>query len=146
MPLYDQTKQGTSTGGSSSNSSLTNNGIDNPDQSHAKISPLIDKASSFGYKTATEIDTTLTSDTSTLHGDDTETLTHKKRCAELELELTNLGNKLSTKDKELRELQLKMWSSDYLIDQLKSSISRLEKENAQLKAMVISSGANRAYL
>lgn len=59
------------------------------------------------------------------------------KCNELERTVESLKNKLITKEKELTELQLKQWSSDYLIEQLKSTISKLEKENAQIKAVMV---------
>lgn len=83
-----------------------------------------------------DCDTTLLSDTSTLHGDSSQSAIGNK-CAELERTIESLKDKLIGKEKELTDLQLKQWSSDYLIDQLKSTISRLEKENAQLKKNVL---------
>lgn len=83
-------------------------------------------------------DVTIVSDTSTLHGgDSTNNTAYVNKCAELERTVESLKNKLISKEKELTELQLKQWSSDYLIDQLKSTISRLEKDNAQMKATIV---------
>lgn len=80
-------------------------------------------------------DTTILSDTSTLNGD-SNNIVYINKCAELERTIESLKNRLLTKEKELTDLQLKQWSSDYLAEQLKTNISKLEKENAQLKAVM----------
>lgn len=87
-----------------------------------------------------DTDATIISDSSTIHGDSTSML-YINKCSELERTVGSLKNKLITKEKELTDLQLKQWSSDYLIEQLKSTISKLEKENAQLKSVMVK--ANR---
>lgn len=82
-----------------------------------------------------EGDSTILSDTSTLHGDSSYVV-YVNKCAELERTVESLKNKLIAKEKEMTELQLKQWSDDYLIGQLKTNIVKLEKENAQLKNVV----------
>lgn len=89
----------------------------------------------FGATNSYDGNTTLLSDSSTLHGDSTNII-YVNKCAELERTVESLKEKLISKEKELTEFQLKQWSSDYLIGQLKSSISKLEKENAQLRSVV----------
>lgn len=91
-----------------------------------------------------DLNSTILSDTSTLRGDPDTTVIHSDKYAELENIIEGLKRKLTIKDKELiskekelTDLQLKQWSSDYLNDQLKTSIGKLEKENAQLKAIVV---------
>lgn len=88
-------------------------------------------------------DTTIISDTSTIRGDSSDhgpSAIYMDKCAQLERTVESLKNKLINKEKELTDLQLKLWSSDYQTDQLKVTISRLEKENAQLKSAVLKSG------
>lgn len=75
------------------------------------------------------------SDTSTLNGD-SNNIIYVNKCSELERTIESLKNKIITKEKELTDLQLKQWSSDYLTEQLKSKVNKLEKENAQLKAVI----------
>lgn len=90
-----------------------------------------------------EVDTTITSDASTIRPDSNTKVVQNDKCLQLESVIDSLKRKLAirenelmAKEKELTDLQLKQWSSDYLNDQLKSTIGKLEKENAQLKAMV----------
>lgn len=93
-------------------------------------------------------DTTLLSDTSTLQGDSNR-LVYTDKCAELECTVESLKNKLVSKEKELTDLQLKQWSSDYLNGQLRSTICRLErqvnqleKENSRLKTVMVTNRVN----
>lgn len=84
-------------------------------------------------------DTTIISDTSTIRGDSVDNSSaavYQDRCAQLERTVESLKNKIISKEKELTDMQLKLWSSDYQTDQLKATISRLEKENAQLKSLM----------
>lgn len=83
-----------------------------------------------------DADTSVVSDTSTIQGDPTGAA-YTNKCGELECTVESLKNKLIGKEKELTELQLKQWSSDYLIGQLKTTINRLEKENAQLRSVMV---------
>lgn len=95
-----------------------------------------------GDDTTLDGDTTIISDTSTIRGDsaaDNTAALYQDKCAQLERTVESLKNKIISKEKELTDMQLKLWSSDYQTDQLKASISRLEKENAQLKATVLAS-------
>lgn len=83
-----------------------------------------------------DLDTTVISDGSTILGN-SYNLNYVDKCSSLERTVESLKNKLLAKEKDLTDLQLKQWSSDYLIDQLKATVNRLEKENAQLKSVVM---------
>lgn len=83
-----------------------------------------------------DADISVVSDTSTIQGD-TIGAAYGNKCGELECTVESLKNKLLAKEKDLTELQLKQWSSDYLIRQLKATINRLEKENAQLRSVMV---------
>lgn len=139
MPISDskqqQQPQGTSTGGSSNSSSLAN-GTSEGEQSNISEVGQNNPSENAKYISTmdTDADTTIISDTSTLNGDNQGNFS---KCAELERTIESLKNKLLSKEKDLTDLQLKQWSSDYLIDQLRSTIGKLEKENAQLKAVIV---------
>lgn len=130
----NETRLGASCNTSTSDSLLTN-GVHSDSKNNK--APLCDRQTD--YSTANDLDKdadiTILSDTSTIRGDSGSSI-YGNKCAELERTVESLKEKLITKEKELTEMQLKQWSSDYLIDQLKSTISRLEKENAQMKALV----------
>ena len=143
MPTYEtKGHQGNSTG-TSSNNSLIINGMSDCDlqnSSETDRNSICNEITN-DYNTATELDndadTTILSETSTLHGDSNNLAYFMNKCAELERTVGSLKNKLITKEKELTDMQLKQWSSDYLTDQMKTTISRLEKENVHLKAVVV---------
>jgi len=129
-------KQETVGDSSSNHDSSSMNGPNNANQpTEMERNSLYDDSANFnstnGYDH--DADVTIQSDTSTLRGD-TSSLAY--RCGELERTVATLRNKLISKEKELTDLQLTQLSSDYLVDQLKSTICRLEKENAQYKAMI----------
>lgn len=146
MTSSEPTQQDTSSGNSSNNSSQLN-GIDNCDrqislESSEKFSLSNESG---GYRDLNGIDndadTTILSETSTIQGDSSVVM-YANKCAELERTVTSLKNKLITKEKELTDLQLSQLHNDYTIDRLKSQVSKLEKENAQLKALVIKNNQN----
>lgn len=102
-----------------------------------------DQQAAYDLDNDTDADTTILSDTSTIQGD-SNGVNYENKCAELENTVESLKNKLIGKEKELTDLQLKQWSSDYLISQLKSTNSRLEREVAQLKSVIVTN--NRVNL
>lgn len=146
--ISDQ-KQETSSGNSSKSSSQTN-GINSCDR-QIGLENTSDKLSfsddSAGYGNLNgclvdnDADTTILSDTSTIQGD-SATAAYANKCAELERMVTGLKNKLITKEKELTELQLSQLHTDYTIDRLRSQLSKLQKENAELKSVVMKSNNN----
>ena len=136
MPIYEN-KQDVCNGNSSSNPPVTNgcNGNStNPSETNH-----------YGTINGLDMDTdaTIISDTSTIHADSTSML-YINKCSELERTVESLKDKLLSKERELTDLQLKQLSSDYLIEQLRSNINKLEKENAQLKSVMVK--ANRVNL
>lgn len=100
------------------------------------------------YSTANDLendtDTTLLCENTSALRAEANSLADINKLAVLQRTVDSLRDKLISKEKELTDLQLKQWSSDYLIDQLRLTIARLERENAQLKAVVVKS--NRVNL
>lgn len=131
-----ENKPTNSLGNSSNNSSILNglNGCDRGAETNLVNNNTKDYSSTT-YCLDNDNDNTILSDTSTLNGD-SNNIVYINKCSELERTIESLKNRLISKEKELTDLQLKQWSSDYLTEQLKSTISKLEKENAQLKAVM----------
>lgn len=141
MPTEDASKQRQHNSNSFSSTEALNRADNDKSPGFDDSSSSYNRAPALnGYSISDEHDTTLVSNTSTLigiSGDTNTTLPSNNRCAELERLIEGLRLKLDAKDKELTDMQLKQWSTDYQNDQLKSTIGRLEKENAQLKAMIV---------
>lgn len=131
-----ENKTTSSLGNSSNNSSILNgiNVCDRDNGSNSTNNDFKDYASASNCFD-NDNDTTILSDASTLMGD-SNNIIYINKCAELERTIESLKNRLLSKEKELTDLQLKQWSSDYLTEQLRTTISKLEKENAQLKAVM----------
>lgn len=141
MPIYESTTKTSSC--DISDDSAGTNGLNNCDQ--LKSLETDRNSNDFGRSEAnrsldTEADTTIISNTSTLQGNSQSDFDYRSRCSELEQQVNYLRDKLLNKDKELTDLQLKLWSADYLIAKLKSDKGKLEKDNAQLKEAFL--GAN----
>lgn len=131
MPSSEN-KPTNSLGNSSNNSSILN-GINGCETN--LVNNNTKDYSSATYCLDNDNDNTIMSDTSTLNGD-SNNIVYINKCSELERTIESLKNRLISKEKELTELQLKQWTSDYQTEHLKSTISKLEKENAQLKAVM----------
>lgn len=58
---------------------------------------------------------------------------------ELRKIVDHLKSELEAKKKDINDLQLMKWKSEYMNYELRSTINKLEKENAQLKAIVVNS-------
>lgn len=158
MPLNDTTttssehKQDTSSG-NSSNCSSQLNGMDSfekqtPPDTSDKVSYSDYSHSTYGNLNGldNDADTTLLSETSTLQGDSTGVAALTTKCSDLERTITTLKNKLISKEKELTDLQLSQWNKDYTIDRLKAQASKLEKENSQLKSMLVRNSNNTNHI
>lgn len=91
-----------------------------------------------------DLDSTILSDTSTINGDSNH-INYVNKCAELASTIESLKSRLIAKEKELTDMQLKLWSSDFFIDSQKQTINRLEKENAQLKMVAAKAGNKVNY-
>lgn len=133
---YDFKQQDTSSGASSSNSSVL--GGQNDRESPRSLDKVT-TSSEYGVITGitdTDADTTIMSDTSTLQGD-YNTLAYMNRCSELERIVETLKERIVFKEKEITEFKLEQINSEYLIGQLKKTIGRLERENAQLRTQLM---------
>lgn len=144
MPLNEPKQPDTSSGNSSNTSSQLNGMNGAGGQQLSLLLEQLDKNSSLfsdgrladNNNDDDDPDTTILSETSTIQGDSSSTMFANK-VAELERTVVSLKNKLLAKEKELTELQLDQLHSAYTIDKLKSQNNKLERENTQLKSMLI---------
>lgn len=148
MPLgatatSSDSKQDTSSG-NSSNSSSQLNGINDCDRQISFVSADKISLSDNSAGLDNDADTTIISETSTIRGESSVHM-YANKCAELERVVTSLKNKLIMKEKELTDLQLSQLHNDYTIDRLKSQVSKLERENAHLRSLVIKNNNNCTF-